>query len=91
MPFSFRLDYATAAKIRRLAKATGQSRSDVVREAVARWGDDEQKPTGTPQSALDVFRSFAGIISTNGAQLSTNTHATYRDLLKAKHRGRRPH
>ncbi|MSO82486.1 MAG: CopG family transcriptional regulator [Acidobacteria bacterium] len=35
MPFSLRLDPDTEAKIRKLTAATGRSKSEVVREAVA--------------------------------------------------------
>lgn len=91
MPFSFRLDPVTAATIRRLSKRTGKSRSDVVREAVIRYGEDEAPETPVKiGSALDDFRAFAGIITTNGAQLSKDTHGKYRALLTRKHRGRRP-
>ena len=93
MPFSFRLDSVTATKIRRLAKDSGMSRSDVVREAVARYGEDpgqETTDSAKVESALDRFQSFAGIISTNGAQLSKNTHEKYRRAVQSKHRGRRP-
>ena len=90
MPFSFRLDPATAARIRRLARQTGQSRSGVVREAVAKYDarEDPKAKTREP-SALDVVRDFVGVVSSDGAQFSTNTHEKYRARLKQKHRGGR--
>ena len=37
MPFSLRLDPETEAKIRKLTLATGRTKSQVVREAVAQY------------------------------------------------------
>jgi hypothetical protein len=90
MPFSFRLDPLTAAKIRRLARTLGQSRASVVREAVVRYGVDELAGSKKPgESALDRLGAHVGIISTGGAQLSTNTHAKYAAVLRETHRARR--
>jgi len=88
MPFSVRLDAKTEAKIRRLAKALRQSKSFVVREAMARYDVD---PVGTaPITALDRLRAYVGVVGSGGAQYSTDTHAKYGALLERKHRGRRP-
>jgi predicted DNA-binding protein len=89
VPFSVRLDAKTEAKIRRLAKATGQSKSSVVREAMAQY-EVETDGKGEITSALDRVRSYVGIVRTGGAQYSTDTHAKYRALIIRKHRGRRP-
>lgn len=88
MPFSVRLDASTEAKIRRLARATGQSKSSVVREAMAQYEVDSDSK-GEIASALDRLRSYVGIVGSGGAQYSTDTHAKYRALLIRKHRGRR--
>jgi len=93
MPFSFRPDPETEALIRRVAARTGWSKSQVVREAVAQYGAMEQpeiKPRrADPGTALARLRPYLGIVNTNGAQLSRNTHAKYRARLRAKLRERR--
>lgn len=90
MAFSFRLDRATAAAIRRLAAADGRSRSDVVREAVAEYGAKRADAVPEADTALDRLRPYAGVARLGGAQLSTDTHAKYRALVERKHRARRP-
>lgn len=87
MPFSFRLDPDTEARIRRLARSTGRSRSAVVREAVSRYDAAEVSRFKFDETALDRLRAFVGIVSTDRQQ-SIDTHAKYRAALRAKH-GRR--
>ncbi len=88
MPFSFRPDARTAAKIRRLAAATSRSRSDIVREAVEAYAPDKDVPA-TGASAYDRLKPFIGVISTGGANLSRDTHRKYHALLQQRHRARR--
>jgi hypothetical protein len=88
MPFSLRLDPETEAMIRRLARATGRSRSAVVREAMARYGAVEDAAAPAGASTFDRLGSVVGIVKTGGADLSVNTHAKFRARLKAD-RGRR--
>jgi len=88
MPFSLRLDPKTEAKIRRLATATGQTKSAVVREAMAQYGD-ETSASPAAESAFDRLQPFLGIVRTGGRNLSARTHATYRDALRKKLRERR--
>jgi predicted DNA-binding protein len=90
MPFSFRLDPGTEAKIRKLTAATGKSKSEVVREAVARYAPDEDAAPAPGESAFDRLKPFIGIIGTGGANYSKETHTKYRALLQRKHRVRRP-
>ena len=91
MPFSFRVDPKTAAKLRRLSWSTGRSQSDVVREAVEQYEPGGLPATDrTPDSTLVRIDRFVGSISTGGAHLSGDTHAKYRAALQRKHRGRRP-
>ena len=89
MPFSLRLDPATDARIRRLSASTGRSRSDVVREAVAHYAADHESPQDG-QSAYDRLKPYIGSVTSGGANLSTNTHAKFRERLLRKHRARRP-
>jgi len=89
MPFSIRLDPATEAKIRRLTAVTGRSKSDVVREAVARYAPDDGPDASGAGSAFERLKPFIGIVRTGGANLSKDTHAKYRAALQRKHRAGR--
>ena len=89
MPFSIRLDPETEAKIRRLTATTGRSKSDVVREAVARFAANDGGDASAAGSAFERLKPFIGVVGTGGANLSTNTHAKYRAALERKHRARR--
>lgn len=89
MPFSLRLDPKTEAMIRRLASASGRSRSDVVREAVAHYAAEAEGTPAPGATAWDRVKVFAGVVSTRGANYSTDTHAKYGDRLRRKHRARR--
>ena len=89
MPFSLRLDPDTEAKIRHLSAVLGRSKSEVVREAVARYAPDHESAPVPGASAFDRLKPYAGIVHTDGANFSRNTHAKYRALLRRKHRGRR--
>jgi hypothetical protein len=87
MPFSVRLDADTESKIRYLSTATGRSKSEVVREAVARY---ELDPRPEPDvSAFDRLKPYVGIVRTGG-DYSKDTHAKYRALLQGRHRARVP-
>ena len=89
MPFSLRLDPETEARIRRLAQATGRSKSAVVREAMAQYAPDEPPAAGGVRSVLQRLGSVVGSVSTGGAHLSSDTHAKYKASLARRHRGRR--
>jgi predicted transcriptional regulator len=87
MAMSFRLDSQTEAHIRRLAKATGRSKSAVVRDAMAQYMAGQISEATFHQSTLERLRGFAGVISSEG-QFSTDTHAKFQDALTRKYRGR---
>jgi predicted DNA-binding protein len=90
MPFSLRLDPETEAKIRRLTVATGRSKSEVVREALAQYAPDADSAKASGESAFDRLKPFIGVVATGGAHLSRETHTKYRALLRRKYRARRP-
>jgi hypothetical protein len=90
MPFSLRLDPETEAKIRQLTAATGRSKSEVVREAVAQYTPGGDAASAPGESAYDRLKPFIGVVGTGGANRSAQTHAKSRDLLRRKHRVRRP-
>jgi hypothetical protein len=88
MPFSLRLDPETESRIRRLSTLTGQSKSQVVREAVARYSPDEP-PSTDGDSTFNRIKPYLGVVRTGGRNLSTDTHRKYRALLQKKSRARR--
>ncbi|MBF8301117.1 MAG: 1 protein [Acidobacteria bacterium] len=90
MPFSLRLDPDTEAKIRKLTAATGRSKSDVVREAVAHYAADADAAAPQEASAFDRLKPFIGVVNTGGANYSNDTHTKYRERLRQKHRATRP-
>ena len=90
MAFSLRLDPDTEARIRRYAKATGRSKSAIVREAMSQYEGPgvETGRVDFGKSTLARLSQFAGVVSTGG-QFSTNTHAKFKAVAGRKHRARR--
>jgi hypothetical protein len=89
MPFSLRLDPETEARIRRLTSATGRSKAEVVRDALAQYSPGRVAAPAPGESAFDRLKPFIGVVHTGGAHFSRDTHAKYRALLRRKRRGRR--
>lgn len=85
MPMSVRLDPETEARIRKVARAAGKSRSWVVREAVAAYTSDAA-PRLTPYEAL---APFIGAGHTGRLDLSKRTGERFTELVRAKARARR--
>ena len=75
-----RLDTATEATLRRLATQRGQTKSEVIRDAIERLADDEPGPV----TAYERLQAYAGIIDSGGRQLSTDTGRRVRELLEER-------
>lgn len=88
MPFSLRLDPDTEARIRQLSAETGQSRSAVVREAVAEFAARRDTDTPAP-TAYDRLKPYIGRIRSGGANFSVDTHKKYLESLQQKYRAKR--
>lgn len=82
-----RLDTRTETTLKRLADRRGQSRSDVIRDAIAYLAEAEE--AGEDISAYARLRPFAGIADSGGMQLSMQTGRGLRQLLEARSRARR--
>lgn len=80
-----RLDTRLESKLERLAKQRGQSKSDVIRDALELFAE-EQEAGAT--SALDRLRPFVGIADGGGRQLSKKTGERFREMLLEKQRAR---
>lgn len=80
-----RLDVPTEAALKRLTARRGQTKSEVIRDAIALLAEEE----GEQLSAYDRLRPFIGIIDSGGKQLSTDTGRRFRELLEEGRRARR--
>jgi Arc/MetJ-type ribon-helix-helix transcriptional regulator len=80
-----RLDIKTETALKRLALRRGQTRSEVIREAINRLAAEEE----APRSAYQRLQPFVGIVDSGGKQLSTETGKRFRDLLKEQSGERR--
>lgn len=80
-----RLDTSTEAILKRLASRRGQTKSDVIRDAIARLATEDGD-----LSAHDRLRPFIGVVDTGGRQLSRDTGRQLKDMLAEKQRARDP-
>jgi hypothetical protein len=82
---SVRLDPSSTARLRRLALRRGQTKSEVIRDAIARLEDE----IGGSPSALQRLRPYLGVADSGGRQLSGDTGKGLRRLLAEKRAARR--
>ena len=85
MAMSVRLDRQTEARIRRLARQAGRSKSWVVREAIAAYANTP--PVSRPP--YEALAPFIGAGDTGLTDLSENTGERFTELVAAKARARR--
>jgi len=87
MPTSLRLDRETEQLVARLAYEEGRTKSDVIREAIQKYG---QKRTGTPGGAslFEAIRPFLGVERGRGAALSADTGERFTEIVREKARKR---
>jgi hypothetical protein len=87
MPFSVRLDRATEAKVRQIARQRRVSKSTVVREALAAYASDE--PEAGPRTPAEMFAPFIGVVAGGDPHRSEHTGAGFRAIVLKKARARR--
>lgn len=80
MPSSLRLDPETERLVGRLARSRGQSKSEVLREAV-RALSREQQVTRAGPSLYDVIAHHIGCFDSGGLNLSVQTGRRFATLL----------
>ena len=85
MPMSVRLDAETDARIRRLARAAGKSKSSVVRDAVAAY-----QPAMPARKPAERLAPFIGAGNTGRTDLSERTGERFAELIRTDARARRP-
>jgi hypothetical protein len=88
MPMSVRLDARTERLLNRLARAKGQTKSEVVRDAIERLAREEasDKAASGPYEAI---AHLIGCADSGGAGLSERTGEKFRTLLRERRRARR--
>ncbi len=79
-----RLDTATETVLSRLAARRRQTKSDVIRDAIARLAEEDKETT-----AFQRLQSFIGVADSGGQQLSRETGRRFREVLEEKQRARR--
>jgi len=82
-----RLDIKTETALKRLVVRRGQTRSEVIREAITRLAEEEEE---APRSAYEQLQAFVGVVDSGGKQLSTETGKKLRELLKERSSARSP-
>jgi predicted DNA-binding protein len=87
MPMSVRLDPKTDRAIARLAKRRGQTKSEVVREAIGVL--TQQTKAGEQQQPYYLIAHLIGCVDSGGARLSERTGEKFANLLREKAHARR--
>ena len=80
-----RLDVKSEAALKRLSARRGQTKSEVIRDAIARLAEEENEQP----SAYERLRPFIGIVAEGDPQLSEGTGKRLREILENKQRARR--
>lgn len=88
---SVRLDDRTERALRRLARRSGRTKSDVIRTAIETLERQDESSSTEPLTAYDRVSHLIGGVGSGGkARLSERTGPQFRALVEAKHRARRP-
>ena len=80
-----RLDIKTETALKTLTVRRGQTKSEVIRDAITRLAEEE----GAQVSAAQRLQSFIGVVDSGGRQLSERTGEKLRELLEERRRARR--
>lgn len=80
MPTRVRLDAETESLVNRLAKKTGRTKCQVIRDAIERFAAAADRPMPT-RSAYDACAHVIGIADSGGANLSEHTGQKFLALL----------
>lgn len=83
MPTTVRLDEATLQLMRRLARRSGRTKSQIIRDALHRLGDAEGAVPGA-RTVYDAMEHAIGCWDSGGARLSEATDEKFRALLGAR-------
>ena len=89
MPLSVRLDPAAENAVKRLARERKQTRSAIVREAIAAFEREQDAVARRAPTPWDALAHLIGTADSGGARLSQDTGAKFSALLREKARARR--
>lgn len=89
MVLSVRLDPITGRAVTRLARQRNQTKSAIVREAIAAFDRTQADASRQAQRRWDAVRHLIGAADSGGARLSEGTGAKVRAMLREKARARR--
>jgi predicted DNA-binding protein len=89
MPFSVRLDSRTEQLVRRVARQSNRTRSDLVREAIAAYAREQEHGPAGRRSAYERVAHLIGAADSGGSRRSEATGDRFRALLREKARARR--
>ena len=90
MPLSVRLDPKTESAVKRLARRRNQTRSAVVREAIAALERDQAPASLRGCTPWDAIAHLVGAADSGGDRLSEDTGERFRALVRKKARAGRP-
>jgi hypothetical protein len=85
VPTSVRLDSRTERVVRSLARRTGRTRSQVIRDAIHRLAALESE-AGEGQTAFELWKDAIGCAEGGPPDLSERTGDHFRSLLLARRR-----
>jgi Arc/MetJ-type ribon-helix-helix transcriptional regulator len=88
MALTVRLPASTERVLDELARRRGQTRSDVVREAIERFGSMAEPPRGVPR-AIDAWADVIGIVALSGSSRRGTTGELFTAIVQEKRRARR--
>lgn len=86
MPTSVRLDARTERLINRLSRRSGRTKSQVIRDAIARLAEEEEAPREPAKTPYEAMKHLIGIASGGPRDLSVRTGEKFRQLLLARRR-----
>lgn len=89
MPLSVRLDPKTESAVKRLARRRKQTRSQVVREAIAALEREDAARQGSAKRPWDSIAHLVGVVHSGDGSLSQNTGERFAALLRANAHARR--
>ncbi len=84
MPTSVRLDPETEALLKRLARSSGRTKSEVIREALHRMSD-EARGAAEAGSLYHAISDLVGIAEGGPKDLARHHKKRYREKLRRKH------
>ncbi len=80
MPTSVRLDTETDTLLRRLARASGRTKSDILREAVVRLAEEHETPSSA-DSPYALISDLVGIARGGPRDMARRHKGAFRETL----------